>query len=697
MKRHLFFSVCAALLLFSSTSFSQQLEENKKIKVDARKPLRLDYKSKAWNKDKNKVETSALLVRDSASGRLAKIVVTETGADTGLFVGYYQLSFDSSSGSGAEMTPEIYVVNESLLQKQEALKNIDQMIRDGKVLRKPFFFRTESKSVQAISIYDSKEQAYVAYEDFLKTGTGRPIVDRAALEAQRVAQMTQEQKAFEEAQAKLELERKAMEVEEARKAEELKKRQAAASAAERENRKKEAKELAEKAMGFYRLDRFAEAETLFQKSIELDPENQAYYFQYGVCQYKSQKYNRSLAILALAKEGGFDPVERDYYMALNYLKLKQNAAAYKGFIEIKNKNNKIMSPAAAFFAGVIDFQAENYDSSKLLFEHVIDSSSDTQLDAQAESYLEQIANLRQFEEMQKKKFLITANLGMMYDSNILAQDPAQTNLDLAGVRWSYGGSVEYRSVYTQNHEFSALLAVNDLYSLDKTLKASADLQNTDPLVLSFGLPYGYKTSIFDRPYRISVIPSYEAIQMNIDREGNRENIVNSGVFTLAQTLVASEKWYSSLNMEYRSDRSQITSTEEESQTATKASIFASQTLFTDDKNSKAWTLDLGYANNNAKGVNQKYTRVDAAVGYFMPIYDKTTGAARLSYYGSNYGEHLTGRTDTNFGLSLSSRTPLSDILSWNNALTYNKNTSTQTIASYDRWVLSTMFSWAQNF
>lgn len=692
MIRHLI-----SLLLISSISNAQQLDEQKRIKVDARKPLRLDYKSAAWNKDSSKVETSALLVRDSVSGRLAKIIVTETGTDTGLFVGYYQLSFDTSLGSSAEMTPEIYVVQENLLQKQEALKNIDVMIREGKVLRKPFFYRTESKTVQAISIYDSKDQAFTAYEEFLKTGTGRPIVDRAALEAQRISQMTIQQREATVALAKAETERKKIEDEEKLKAENLKKKQAALATVEKEKRKAEAKDLVEKAMGLYKLDRFAEAEALFQKAIELDPENQAYYFQYGVCLYKGQKFHKSLAILALAKEGSFELAERDYYVGLNYLKLKQNNEAYKSFIEVKNKDNKVMSPAAGFYAAVIDFQNENYDSAKLLFEYVIDNSTDTQLDGQAETYIEQIANIRLFQEMQKKKFLITANLGLMYDTNILAQDPAQTNLDLAGIRWIYGGSFEYRSVFTQTHEFSAILSVNDLYSLDKTLKASADLQNADPLALSFGLPYVYKTSLFNKPYRLSVAPSYEAVQMNLDRTGSRENIVNSGVFSLNQTLVPNDKWFSSLNLEYRSDQSQISATDDENQTATKATVMTSQTVFVDNKNSKAWTVDLGYALNNAKGVNQKYTRIDAAVGYFMPIYNDTTGNARLSYYGSNYTQHLTGRTDTNVGLSLSTRTPLSEILSWNNGLSYNKNTSTQTGSTYDKWVVSTTFSWAQNF
>ncbi len=696
--RQLFLIAALTSILLPPSAFSQDTEETKKIKVDARKPLRLDYRSPAWNKDAAKAETSALLVRDFATGRLAKIVVTETGPDTSLFVGYYQLSFDTSEATSAEMTPEIYIVNEATLAKKEALKNIDVMIRDGQVLRKPFFYRTESRSVQAISVYDSKEQAFTAYEEFLKTGLGRPIVDRAALEAQRAAQLTEDQKRFEEAQAKAQADQAKVVEEEKAKSEALKAKQALISNSEKERRKKEAVELAEKAMGMFKLERFAEAEALFQKSIEMDPDNQGYYFQYGVCLYKGQKYNKSLAVLNLAKEGKFDPSERDYFIAMNYLKLKQNSAAYKAFIEVKNQNSKLMSPTAGFFAGVIDFQATNYDSAKLLFEYVLDNSSDSQLDGQSESYIEQIANIRQFEEIQKKKFLITANLGLLYDSNILAQDPAQTSLDLAGIRWSYGGSVEYRSVYTQKHEFSAVLMVNDLYSLDKKLKASADLQNADPLVISLGLPYVFKYQMFEMPYRVSLAPALEAVQMNLDREGSRENIVNSAVFTVNQTLVIQPKWFSTLNLEYRSDQSQITVTSaDENQTATKFSVLTSQTVFTDDKASKAWNLDLGFVNNMAAGVNQKYTRLDLGVGYFMPIFDKTTGNTRLSYYSTNYAQHTTGRKDSNYGLSLSTRSPLSEILSWNNSVSYNSNKSTQSGSSYDRYVVATTFSWAQNF
>lgn len=701
MKRRLFFLTLIFVSTYSTLVGAQEpapTAEIKKIKVDARKPLRLDYQSKAWNKNSSKSETSALLVRDSATGRLAKIVVTETGPDTSLFVGYYQLSFDTSQASSAEMTPEIYVVNESILSKQEALKNIDLMIKDGKLLRKPYFYRTESRTVQAISVYDSKEQAFLAYEDFLKTGSGRPIVDRAALEAQRAAQLSDEQKKFAEQLLKAETERKRLEDDEKRKSEEMKKKQASLATAEKEKRKAQAKTVVEKAMAMYRLDRFAEAETFFQQAIELDPENQTYYFQYGVTKYKSQQYNKSIALLNMAEaSAGFDPVERDYYIALNHLKLKENALAYKKFIEVKNKDSKVMSPAAGFFAGVIDFQAGNYDSAKVLFEYVIDNSSDTQLDAQGETYIEQIANIRQFEELQKKKFFITAVMGMMYDSNILAQDPNQTSLDLAGIRWSYGGSVEYRAVYTQKHEFSATMAVSDLYSLDKTLKASADLQNADPLSLSVALPYVFKTAILERPYRVSVSPGYETVQMNLDRAGSREVIVNSAVFDVDQTLVASDKWYSALNLEYRSDQSLISATDDENQSATKLTLMTSQTVFVDDKNSKAWTIDIGYANNNAKGVNQKYNRVDLGAGYFMPLSESTTGTAKMTFYQSSYGQHTTGRSDSNIGLALSTRTPMSEILSWNNSLSYNKNTSSLAGSTYDRWTIGTTFSWAQNF
>lgn len=89
MIRNLLFIFLISMVVTAESQQSQSPNEPvKKIKLDARRPVRLDYKSQAWNKDPLKVETSAILVRDSHTGRLAKIVVTETGANTGMFVGY---------------------------------------------------------------------------------------------------------------------------------------------------------------------------------------------------------------------------------------------------------------------------------------------------------------------------------------------------------------------------------------------------------------------------------------------------------------------------------------------------------------------------------------------------------------------------------------------------------------------------------
>lgn len=671
-------------------------EDARKVQVDVRKPLRLDYHSDAWNKDPAKVETSTLMIRDAKTGRLAKVEVTETGRDTGLFLGYYQLNFATGTNQDPEMTPEVYVVPPAIAAGPSGLKTVNQMIRDGQLLRKPYFLRVEQRNLQAISVYDTKDQALEAFQGFLKTGTGRQIVDRAALAAAQAARQSEAARARREAERKAEEERRGLEQAEAERIEAARKRAAEMDANAKALRQKRAVDAAEQAMALYRQDDFAGAEKKFQEAVDLDPENQGYYFQYGVTLFKLEKYDRSLVILELVKGGEVKPAEVNYYRGLNHLKLQEYDNAYRSFLDVKNAGDAALSPAAGFFAGVIDFQNENYDSAKGLFEYVLDNSSDPKIDQQAESYIEQIANIRQFQELQKTKFFINAQLGLIYDSNILSISAANAPTDLDGFRWMYGGSVEYRPIYTQTQEFSAQLAVNDMYSQDKKFQAKTEFQNTDALQAVLSLPYRWKSELFGKGYQVSLVPSYENIQMNADGEGTREAILNSGVLDVDQTFVMSEDWFSTYNLEMRRDTSLITATPEENQSATKLSLSSSQAWFFDAKKSRALIWDLGYARNNAEGQNQRYNRIDTAVTYLQPIDENWSGTSRLSFYNSNYAEHATGRTDNNIGVTLAARRGLEKLLFFNVALSYTKNNSIDAY-SYDKYSLMTFLSWDQNF
>lgn len=681
-------------LLLSPTLWSQ--ESDRRLKADMRRPLRVDYQSNAWNKNKNTVETEFLLIRDAKSGRMATVEITETEPDSGLFKGSFQLNFQGSGGQDFEMIPEVYILPKEMAKGGGGLKTANAMIKEGQLLRKPYFLRVEKNDTQVITVFDKKEQALEAYQGYLKTASGRQVVDRAAMEVAQNAQEAAEAKARAEAAARAEAERQSIEVRERQRQEELKRKQAELDAKEKAARKAQAVTLSQEAFSLYQKEDFAEAEKKFQAATELDPENQSYYFQYGVTLYKTEKYQKSLVILDLVKSSNVSAAELEYYKGLNFLKLKEYTNAHANFVSVKNRNDENLSAPASFFAGVIDYQNEKYDEARSQFEYVLDRSKDPKMDQQAEAYIEQIANIKQFQELQKKKFFINANLGMMYDSNILSVSAANAPTDLAGWRFMYGGSVEYRAIYTAAHELSVTVGLNDMYSLDKSFKASSTFQNTDPLVSSVSLPYRWKGEMLGKAYQLSLSPSYTSIQMNADGSGARENILNSTGLGLDQTFVMNDDWFATYKIEYAKDDSFVSGPSEDNQNSTRLTLGTSQAWFFDAKKTTAFIFDLGYAMNKAEGQNQTYNRIDSGFTYMAPLGGEWLGTSRLGVSQASYTEHLVGRSDTMMSLTLAGRRPIEKLFFWNLSASYMNNDSIEKY-KYNKFMVMSSLSWDQNF
>lgn len=682
-----------SFLVIPFFSFAQ--EESKKLKIDTRKQLRIDYRAPSWNKSNDKIDSSALIIRDSNSGRLVKIEVTETAAESGQFVGLYQINFEQS-GANSDFVPEVYVVPPSMLKSDQQLARIQTLIDNGTLLRKPFFLRTEQGS-QLISVYDSKTQALSAYRDFVKSASGKPLVDQAALEAKRLAEKQAAEKALALKAAQEEAARRRLEEDEKARKEELIRQQAALDSAERARRQKQAQQIAAAALQDYQGSKFIEAETKFNQAIELDPSNKSYFFQYGVSLYRNEKFNKAIVILDMAEGPTVNIGERDYYRALSYMKLKDYDGAHKIFSAIQDKGDPTLAPSAAFFAGVIDFQKENYDPAKARFEYVLDKSSDPKMDEQAEMYIEQIANIKMFEEMRKKKLIITANIGLIYDSNILATNAANAPTDLAGYRWSYGTVLEYRPVFSEHHEFSGILSLSDMYSTDKSFAAKTEFQNTDPLAMNLSFPYKWKGVLMGKPAQVGVAPAYETVLLNADGTGAREAIVASMIVKTDGTFVMNEDHFANYALELRSDTSKVTSTDDDNQSGTKMTLSTTQTFFQDKKKTRAWIGEGSYAMNTAKGKNQSFNRIDLAGSYLMPAFWETTMVTRLGFGQVAYPTHSTGRSDTAPSLTLVFQKPLTEKWSLATSLAYNKNTSTIESSTYDKTTLSVTGTWKDAF
>lgn len=666
---------------FGSYCFSQAA--NSSLKIDSGKSLRIEYKSAPWNKNPNSVDTAWLLFRDAGSGSLARIEMQETSENSGIFTGSFRIGFQAN----ADVLPEIYLVPRKMMESADPIKKIAPLIKDGTLLRKPFFLRQASGDLQIIAVFDTREQAVRAYQEY--KSTSKPIVDRSALEAQARQKMALETQKSEAAVKAQENERQRIEAEEKRKRDELLKRQAEMNEAEKARRKAEAKSLAEQAMALYKAEKYPEAEAKFQKAIELDPSNDAAYFPYGVSLYKNQKYNQSLVALNLAKGSEANPTERDFFVALNHMKLKEQDAAIKEFNSVKEKNDKVLSPSAAFYVGVLEFQRENYDVAKPAFEYTLDNSSDPRMDQQAEAYIEQIANIKMFQLLKSKKFILGFNWGLMYDSNILSQAAANAQTSLNGIRAAYGGSVEYRPIYSENYEFSVALNVNDMYSWDTSFQPKQEFQNTDPLVVNLSFPYRYKGKALEKPYILTLTPAIETIYMNVSSEksgvGVREQIVSSSILKADNMFVMTDDYFASYAIEVRNDYSLIDTADDDSQTANKITMSTSQTHFKNKKKTEASTYDGSLAYNMAKGKNQRFARADAGASYTMPWKSDTTVNGRFGIFYSPYSDSTDSRIDNGLILTGDLRKPLNE--AWAGVLnaSFMKNNSNIESDAYDKY------------
>lgn len=672
----------AAVVFLSLHATSQSA--NNTLKLDPNKPLRLDYDSKSWNKNPQAVDVSSIILRDAGSGRLARIEMQETGPDTGKFIGNYQIGFRPDS----DILPEIYVAPQKMLSSSEQLKKIDSMIKEGLLLRKPFFLRQVSRNLQGISVYDSREQALQAYQDYK---VNKPLVDPAALEAFERAAQEREKLKLLAMQSAQEASRLAMEALEKKRIEDLKKQQEAMDAAEKERRIQQAKDLAREAMVLFKKEDFKGAEAKFAKATELDPSNTSYMFPYGVTLYKIEKYNQSLVALNMAQGADVNITERDYFKALNHMKLKEPDPAHKYFTEVKSKNDKALSGTASFFAGVIDFQKERYDPAQKNFEYTLDNSTDPKMDQQAEAYIEQIANIKYFLEQKSKKFLVTLSLGLQYDSNILNVAAANAQTSMAGLRAAYGGTFEYRPVYSQNHEFSGIIGFSDLYSWDTSFKAKNEFQKTDPLSFNLSLPYKYKGLLWDKPFQATITPGYDTTYMNVDESKsgvqNRETIVNSMYVRADNTFIRSEDYFATYSLELRNDQSQIDATDDENQSANKLTLSTAQTVFKNKKKTEAQIYDGALTMNNAKGKNQAFTRIDLGVSYTWPWLTNVTWNGRLGAFYSNYAQHTDSRKDSGLAANIGFQRPFSERWAGTGSLMYTKNNSNLSTNAYDKYIL----------
>lgn len=657
----------------------------KRIPLDPSTTIRINYGYPAWNRSATKIDSASILMREGSTGRIVQIYLEETQPDSSVFSGVYSINWRNIE----QMQTEFYIPPQELLGSVEGMKKLKIMLENRELRRHPFILRRTPTGLQTVEIYDNREQALTAMKAFraeqqLQTANKKFPSDQQ-LEVAKLADQLRERNAA----AKSLAERIRLVQVESLRLQEMVAKFMALSPAQRNARKAEAVKWATEALEHYRAGRFAEAETSFEKAVELDPETKSYYYQYGITLHRTEKFNRSIVFLQLADDPSVNPAEREFYTALNFYRLKEYSNSIDSFEKVIVSKDPTMMVSAIFYKGLIRFEQKKWDESQAAFQQVLDTSTDPKLDAQAELYLEHILRTKQLEAERSRKWQISGTFGEMFDSNILSVSDSALDQGTAsnseGYRSLLMGSLRYRPIYDDANELAAQLDVLTMYTLDKSLQSDQSLRNTDPTMATLTVPWTYKGLLFGKGYKLDVSPGYETIYMSVEDNETKE-ISSSLILNFTNMLVMNNSWFANYNLETRSDTSKLnSSTGDNDSSAFKVKLANNNLIFISEDKSKMLQTEASYSLNQAKGINSTYNRIDLALGYLQPLPGEFTGNVKLGYFLLKYPDKADGRTDNSYTLTTSLSRKLSEILSLGLMANYNINNSNVESNTYKKW------------
>lgn len=616
----------------------------------------------------NSGELKTIRVRDLDSQKIAQLSLKRQKDNGRVYSGFFVIQF--FKGDNAPRTLEFFGTD------------------------KPYFtYVSEGSQVQKVFLFASSAEMakYIERDIILKERQGKKVESTAKVSSP--AQLALVEKQVREQVRTQEQVQLSLEEQQARKRAEQLAQQERLSSAEKARKKSQAAELVSKADALYQQQNFEAAADQYEKAVELDPENDSYFYRFGVSLYKTNEFNKSLATLSMADVGDEQAVEKDYYIALNHLKLKDYDKALKKLNDVKEENDPNISPTASFFAGTIEYQQQKFPEARKSMEYVLDNSNDTQMDRAAEDMLEQIDRMENFYASKNEKYRFTFFAGPVYDQNVLNVATNNVATDVQAYRLNYGASalgVWYRS---PTSDLGTQLSVSDYYSTDTKFQGNATLQTADPLEFAFTVPFHQEFVTKDRSYNWELTPAIKSIYMS-PSGGTRSEIIRSTGISTSLAAPLSRDLYLAGKLDFFADQSFLEGVAaDDDQSGKKYSVTITPTKLLDLKGEKSISGDVGYLINQAEGKNYRYNRMAFGVTYGFPGLWKSNSTLRAEYAMQNYGEATTTRNDTTTSVTAGLNKDLTKKWNLNATLMYTIGSSEVDLYKYNKIMAMGIFTY----
>jgi tetratricopeptide (TPR) repeat protein len=661
----------------------------KKAALRRDRSIKIIYQSPDWNTDPKKIDTAFVIVRDSNTGKLARINLEETEPDSGIFEGFFSVSF-----TGEDTQPEIFVPPQDMRNDPKSMSDFANKVAKAEVRRKAVILRPDADFGQVFQIFDTPEQAQQAFKAYkaehdLRQPLAKPLASPQALETAETMKrrQTAEQLALEAAQHEADRAQQEQKQRLERQAELL--RIAKLNDEEQKRRQAEAKKLSDQAVAEFKAGHYPEAQGLFEQALKLNPNENNYAYFYGVTLYRLGKFNEALVQIQISEDDPTNINEKRYYVGLIHYRLKELDQAQKEFQTVQDSKDTDLAPSAAFYKGVLLMGLEKYDDAKAAFEFVLDNSKDPKMDDQAEAYIEQLMQASDAKRKAARHLNLSATLGLMYDSNILLASDYETSQGVStnkgGLRFFGSGSGEYRYFSSGSHEFDFKINSTYFYSFQSVFSPA------DPLIWNAALPYVYKNMLWGKGYTLTISPTFEALYMDPYDTGTRNDIMSSGYINVNNLFVMRDNWFSYYIFEARRDISYLSeSGGDNSYSAWKYSVSTNQIWFLDAAKKTALIGNLGAVLNNAQGINRYYQRFETGANYTAPFkHWKATWLTGISAYYLTFPKGVPTRHDTNVTFTAAINKPITDWVTLGLLGTYTTNGSDQNLYQYNKYTIMT--------
>lgn len=656
------------LLLLVLTGASVNARENKisqsqAIMVELRDPV-------------SEAEEQMIRVKEIESGKVTQLTLSKDPATPQVWSGYFAIQFfkgDTSTKTLDFQTLSGEAFNASISQDKAFQKVI--LFKTPEELA--LYEATIAEEKQKLAEKQIAKQIQVARPKNAAVPVNKEKIEELVRQQGRLQEATQ--LSLEEAQAK---KRMALIEQEQKMSEEAK-----------QKKKAEALDLVKKADAFYEKRNYKEAEKLYAKATDLDPTEDAYFYRYGVSLYKNGNYNRSLATLSMADVDSDRAVEKDYYIGLNNMKLRNHEKALKQFVDVREENSPTYSPYASFYAGSIEVQLQKFPEARKSMEYVIDNSKDPQLDKSAEKMLEEIDRMENYYESKKEKYRFSVFAGLIYDTNVLNTAENNAATDTKAWRLNYGASALAILHRSMKSDFGAKLSYSDYYSMDSTFQKNADIQSADTMDVGITLPYHLDFKSGKKDYNLEVIPGYKNTYIP-NTDGVREVGIKSTELSTTLSSPMKQDLYLSGRLDLGSDQSELsTSVGDDDLSATRYGLTVTPTQMLDLKGEKTLSGELSYLFNNATGKNNRYQKIGLAASVGLPAWYKGTGSVRADYAIQDYSDATVPRKDTNITLTLGYTKDLTK--QWNWALSAQATTANSDVETYkyNKFLVTSLFTY----